>query len=92
VVAACSLVRWLVGSSVVVCCCLVQVCKFEVLQLQLGMLVFAHWFVACCLLLFSSTLQGWGPTPIIGDVFCTLQCSGLAPASGPAVLSFIINE
>jgi hypothetical protein len=63
------LVRWFVGSSVAACCCLAQVCEFEVPGLQLGMFVLAHWFVTCCFLLFTSALQGWGPAPVVGAGF-----------------------
>jgi hypothetical protein len=84
------LVRWFVDSSVVDCCCLVQVCEFEVLRLQLGMFMLPHWFVACCFLLFDSTLQG-SCTDNWSCFFCTLRCLGPAPASGPAVLSFSMS-
>jgi hypothetical protein len=36
------LVRWFISSSVVACCCLVQVCEFEVLRLQLFLFVLPH--------------------------------------------------
>ena len=55
-----------VGSSVASCCCLVQVCEFEVLGLQLGMSMLPRWFVACCFLLFDSALQGWGAAAVVG--------------------------
>jgi hypothetical protein len=66
------LVRWFVGLLLVTCCCLAQVCKFEVLGLQLGMFMLAPWFVVCCFLLFASTLQGWGPMPAVGIVLFAL--------------------
>jgi hypothetical protein len=47
---------------------------------------------ACCLLLFASTLQGWGPTSIVGDVFFTLRGPSPAPTIRPVLLSFIIAE
>jgi hypothetical protein len=68
------LVRWFVGSSVVACCCLAQVYEFEALGLQLGMFVLARWFVACCFLLFTSALQGWGPAPTVGVFFFFSLC------------------
>jgi hypothetical protein len=80
------------GSLVAASCSLVQFCRVEVLHLQLDLFMLGHWFVACCLLLFASTLQGWGPASTVGDFFCTLQGSSPAPAIGPAVLSFIIDE
>jgi hypothetical protein len=66
------LVRWFIGSSVATYCCLVQVCEFEVLQLQLGLFMLPRWFVSFCFLLFSSIFQGWGPAPIVGAIFFSL--------------------
>jgi hypothetical protein len=63
------LVRWFVGSLVVVSCCLAQVCKFEALGMQLGLFVLAHWFVDFFFLLFTSGLQGWGLAPVAGAFF-----------------------
>jgi hypothetical protein len=89
------LVHWFVGSSVVACCCLAQVYEFGALGLQLGMFVLSRWFGACCFLLFTSALQGWGPAPTVGAVFFffwgALRCSGPAPASGPAVVLFVVS-
>jgi len=64
------LIGWylLVGSLDVAYCCLIQLCKVEVLQLQLDLLVLVHWFVVCCFLLFASTLQGWGPASAVGPI------------------------
>jgi hypothetical protein len=61
-----------IGSSVISCCCLVQVCEFEVLRLQLGLFVLPRWFVSCCFLLFALALQGWGPTSAVTAVFFAL--------------------
>ena len=59
----------------------------------MGLFVLPRWFVACCFLLFASTLQGWGLALIDGAIFFfTLWCSGPAPASGPAVLSFVMFD
>jgi hypothetical protein len=69
VVVACC---WFVGSSVAGCFCLAQVYDFGALGLQLGLFVLSRWFGACCFLLFTSALQGWGPAPTVGAVFFLL--------------------
>jgi hypothetical protein len=66
------LVHWFIGSSVASCCCLAQVCEFEVLGLQLGLFVLSRSFVVCCFLFFTSALQGWGPALTVGDFFFVL--------------------
>jgi hypothetical protein len=63
------LVHWFVSLLVDCCCCLAQGYEFGPLELQLGLLVISHWFVACCFLFFTSDLQGWGSTPTIGVAF-----------------------
>jgi hypothetical protein len=83
---------WFTSSLVDVSYSLVQFCRVEVLHLQLDLFMLGHWFVTCFLLLFSSTLQGSGLASIVGDFFCTLQGSSPAPAIGPTVLSFTIDE
>jgi hypothetical protein len=65
---------WSTGWCLLLCsldaayCCLIQLCRVEVLQLQLGLLVLLNWVVICCLLLFASTLQCWGPASAVGSV------------------------
>jgi hypothetical protein len=66
VVVACSLIRWFIGCWL---CLFGSSLRFGALGLQLGLFVLSRWFGACCFLLFDSTLQGWGPTPIVGDIF-----------------------
>jgi len=72
---------FLVGSMDVAYCCLIQLCKVEVLQLQLDLSVLVHWFVFCCLLLFASTLQGLGPASAAGPVVAVCMVRILHPRS-----------
>jgi hypothetical protein len=50
------LVCWFIGSSVVGCCCLVEVYKFGALELQLSLFMLSRWFGACCFILLASAL------------------------------------
>jgi hypothetical protein len=88
----CSSLAFLVGWLVlapwfldVAYCCLIQLCKVEVSHLQLGLLVLLHWVVICFLLLFDSTLQGWGPASVVGPIVTVC-------VPGVALLSFSIHR
>jgi len=57
----------------VICSEIVQYCSSPTLRVHWLMLV--HWFVQCCLLLFDSTLQNWGPVAAVGPLgACSLVC------------------
>ena len=43
--------------------------RFGALGVQFDLFVLSRWFGACCFLLFDSTLQGWGPAPVVGADF-----------------------
>jgi hypothetical protein len=81
------LVGWclLLGSLDAAYFCLIHLCRVEVLHLQLGLLVLLHWVFICCLLLFSSTLQGWSHASAIGPVVTVC-------VPGAALLSFSIHR
>jgi hypothetical protein len=75
-----------VGSSVVACCCLVQLCKVEDLRLRLDLLV----LVACfCLLQLCRVGVLHAQLELF---FFTLRGPGVAPTIRPALLSFIVSE
>jgi hypothetical protein len=69
----------LVGSLDVAYCCLLQICKVEVLQLQLDLLVLSHWFFVCFFILFSSTFQVSSPTPAVRHVLAFWRVEILHP-------------
>jgi hypothetical protein len=47
--------------------------RFGALGVEFGMFVLSHWFGVCFFLLFDSSLQGWGPAPVVGAVFFFLN-------------------